>query len=101
MDKDDGDRYKLGALLLESKDPEKILYRAQHPILEPDKWYENDWKPGIIYAGGAVVKNGKLFVYYGGGDKHIGVASILLSKLIDSMKSNGAVKLEKNKTLEF
>ncbi|MCX6751537.1 MAG: hypothetical protein NT161_02085 [Candidatus Nomurabacteria bacterium] len=101
MDKDDGDRYKLGALLLDLKDPEKILYRAQHPILEPDAWYENDWKPGIIYASGAVVKNGKLFVYYGGGDKHIGVASILLSKLIDSMKSNGAVKLEKNKTLEF
>ena len=45
MDKDDRDRYKLGALLLDLKDPEKILYRAQHPILEPDKWYENDWKP--------------------------------------------------------
>jgi len=101
MDKDEENCYKLGALLLDLKDPEKILYRAQHPILEPDEWYENDWKPGIIYASGAVVKNGKLFVYYGGGDKHIGVASILLSKLIDSMKNNGAVKLEKNKTLEF
>lgn len=107
MDKDDGDRYKLGALLLDLKDPKKVLYRAQHPILEPDAWYENDWKPGIIYATGAVVKparaggNGKLFVYYGGGDKHIGVASIMLSTLIDSLKKNGAVKLEKNNSLEF
>jgi beta-1,2-mannobiose phosphorylase / 1,2-beta-oligomannan phosphorylase len=100
MDKDDGNRYKLGALLLDLKDPEKVIYRAQYPILEPDKWYENDWKPGIIYASGAIVRNGKLFVYYGGGDKHIGIASIKLSDLINSMKKNGAVKLEKNKSLE-
>jgi predicted GH43/DUF377 family glycosyl hydrolase len=98
MDKDDPDRYKLGALLLDLKDPEKVLYRAQHPILEPDTWYENDWKLGIIYASGAIVKDGKLLVYYGGGDKHIGIASIILSDLINSMKKNGAVKLEKNKS---
>ena len=97
MDKDDGNRYKLGAMLLDLKDPQKVLYRAQHPILEPDEWYENDWKPGIIYASGAVVKNDKLFVYYGGGDKHIAVASIKLSDLIESMKKNGGVKMEKNK----
>ena len=64
MDKDNS-RYKLGALLLDLKDPEKVLFRAQHPILEPDAWYENDWKPGIIYASGAIVIKGKLFVYYG------------------------------------
>jgi beta-1,2-mannobiose phosphorylase / 1,2-beta-oligomannan phosphorylase len=101
MDKEDSNRYKLGALLLDLKDPEKVLYRAKHPILEPDKWYENDWKPGIIYASGATVKNGRLLVYYGGGDKHIGIASIMLSDLINSMKKNGAVKLEKNNSLKF
>ena len=101
MDKDDGDRYKLGALLLDLKYPERILYRAQHPILEPDLWYENDWKKGIIYASGAIVKDDRLFVYYGGGDKHVGVASIVLDDLIESMKKNGAVKLEKKKSLKF
>lgn len=100
MDKDDVGRYKLGAMLLDLKDPRKVLYRAQHPILEPDVWYENDWKPGIIYASGAIVKDGKLFVYYGGGDKHIALASIELSLLIKSMKENGKVMLEK-KPLEF
>ena len=101
MDKDGSAHYKLGALLLDLKDPQKVIYRAQHPILEPEEWYENDWKPGIIYASGAVVKDGKLLVYYGGGDKHIGVASIMLYDLIKSMKENGAVKLEKNKELKF
>jgi predicted GH43/DUF377 family glycosyl hydrolase len=99
MDKDDSDRYKLGALLLDLKDPNKVLYRAQEPILEPDEWYENDWKPGIIYASGAVVRKGKIFVYYGGGDKYIGIASIELNKLLESIKKNVPVKLEKNKKL--
>jgi predicted GH43/DUF377 family glycosyl hydrolase len=101
MDKNDGNRYKLGALLLDLKDPSKVLYRSQHPILEPDEWYENNWKPGIIYASGAVVKEGKLFVYYGGGDKYIGVASVILSELINSIKTDGEVKLEKNKKLKL
>ncbi|MFA5840764.1 MAG: hypothetical protein WC847_00610 [Candidatus Paceibacterota bacterium] len=101
MDKEDGNRYKLGALLLDLKDPEKVLYRAAHPIFEPDAWYENDWKPGIIYASGAIVIKDKLFVYYGGGDKYIGVASVSLNDLIDSMKKKGSIKLEKNKSLKF
>ena len=101
MDKDNDNKYKLGAMLLDLKDPSKVLYRAKHPILEPEEWYENDWKPGIIYANGAVVKDGKLFVYYGGGDKYIGVASVKLSDLLDSIKGHGEVKLQKNKQINI
>lgn len=100
MDKDGSPGYKLGALLLDLKDPNKVLYRAQHPILEPEEWYENDWKPGIIYASGVIVKNGILYVYYGGGDKRIALATIKLKDLLESMKKNGKVKLEK-KSLKF
>ncbi|MFA6251320.1 MAG: hypothetical protein WC603_01705 [Candidatus Paceibacterota bacterium] len=95
MDKNEPNRYKVGVMLLDLKNPEKVLYRAQHPILEPDEWYENDYKPGIVYANGAVVKNGELFVYYGGGDKHVAVASIALDELLDDLKSNRDVKLKK------
>jgi predicted GH43/DUF377 family glycosyl hydrolase len=101
MDKEDGNRYKLGAMVLDLEDPSKVIYRAQHPILEPDEWYENNWKPGIIYASGAIVRNGRLFVYYGGGDKYIGVASISLIELIKSMKEKKEVKLEKNKKIKI
>jgi predicted GH43/DUF377 family glycosyl hydrolase len=101
MDKDNDNRYKLGAMLLDLKDPSKVIYRAQHPILEPEEWYENDWKPGIIYANGAVVKDKKLYVYYGGGDKYIGVASIKLDDLIKSIKEKKMVKLEKNNKIKI
>lgn len=88
MDKDDPGRYKLGAMILDLKDPRKILYRSRYPILEPDEWYENDWKPGIIYASGAVVKGDTLFIYYGGGDKYVGVAYTGLDKFIRSLMRN-------------
>lgn len=87
MDKDDPGRYKVGALLLDLKDPTKVLYRSLYPLLQPDEWYENDYKPGIVYASGAVVKDGILFLYYGGGDKHIAVASVDLEEFIHKLKN--------------
>jgi len=99
IEEHDPNRYKLFAMILDFKNLTKILYRSQNPILEPDEYYENNgFKAGVIYSCGAIVKNGILFVYYGGGDKHIGVASIMLADLINSLKKNGAVKLEKNKS---
>lgn len=93
MDRKESNKYKVGALLLDLNDPEKVLHRAQGPILEPEEWYENDYKPGIVYANGAVVKDGELLVYYGGGDKHIAVAYINLDLLLESLKNNKQIKL--------
>ena len=87
MDKDDPNRYKVGALLLDLKDPTKVLFRSSYPLLQPDEWYENDWKPGIVYASGAVIKDGVLFLYYGGGDKHIAVAYTNLKDFIHKLKN--------------
>ncbi|HVV39101.1 MAG TPA: hypothetical protein VHD31_02125 [Candidatus Paceibacterota bacterium] len=88
MDTNDPNRYKLGALLLDLNDPTRVLYRAQSPLLAPDAWYENDWKPGIIYVSGAVVFNGDLIVYYGGGDKYVAAAKINLRDFLRKLKSH-------------
>lgn len=101
MDKNDPDRYKLGAMILDSKDPTKILYKSKAPILEPDLHYENEgYKSGVIYACGAVVKDGELFVYYGGADKVVCVATIEMKELLEDLKKNKVVKLKKNKELK-
>ena len=78
-------RYKLGAMLLDLVDPTKVLYRATAPILSPDETYENHGKPGIVYACGAVVRDGKLFVYYGGADKVVCVATAHLDSFLDAL----------------
>lgn len=85
MNKKERHRYKLGALLLDLEDPRKIIGRLPEPLLMPDMWYENDWKPGIVYACGAVIKGKELYVYYGGGDKYVCVASAPLQEILDEM----------------
>lgn len=80
-------KYKLGAMLLDIDDPTRILYRSNQPILVPESYYENDEKPGIVFSCGAVVKDGSLFVYYGGGDKYCCVAETKLDELVNWLKS--------------
>jgi len=84
-DAHEGHRYKLGAMLLDLADPTRILHRAEAPVLSPDAQYENDGKPGIVYACGAVIQDGKIRVYYGGGDKVACVATTPLKEFVDAL----------------
>ncbi len=84
-------KYKLGAMILEKNDPTKILYRSSEPILTPEMCYENDGKPGVVYASGAIVKNGELIIYYGGGDKHVCVAQTNLESLLGWLMQHGKI----------
>ncbi len=81
-------RYKVGAMLLDLSDPEKVIARANNAVLVPDAWYENDWKPGIVYACGALVRGDTLFLYYGGGDKYVCVARAKFSEFLGRLKEN-------------
>src|SRR3989344_4547738 len=83
MDKYDPNKYKLGAMILDLNDPTRVLYRANRPLLAPDMHYENNGKPGVIYASGAVIRNDDLYIYYGGADKVSCMASAPLKKVID------------------
>ncbi len=75
--------YRLGALLLDLKDPTKIISRIDDPILEPVESYEQDgWVSNVVFPCGAVVKDGKLLVYYGGADKVVGVAYCDINKFL-------------------
>ena len=95
MDHKNPDRYRLGALLLDLKNPKKVLFRSQHPILEPEETYENyGHKWGVIYACGAVVKDKDLLVYYGGADKVVAVASVALKDLLTDLRSGGKEKIK-------
>ena len=85
VDRRDSSRYKIGAMLLDLKHPEKVIARSAQPILSPDEWYENEGKPGIAYPGGAILRDGILYVYYGGGDKVSCVATIPLDDLIKNI----------------
>jgi predicted GH43/DUF377 family glycosyl hydrolase len=79
--------YKVGAMLLDLDDPTKVLFRANYPILIPNEWYENDWKPGVVIATGAVVVGDELIVYYGGGDKYVAAAKTNLRDFLRKLSA--------------
>jgi beta-1,2-mannobiose phosphorylase / 1,2-beta-oligomannan phosphorylase len=98
MDYRDPNRYKVGAMLLDLHDPEKIIARCCQPILEPEMKYENEgFKTGVVYACGAVIKDGTLFVYYGGADTFVAVASAPLEEFMKQLISSGKVTLASKK----
>jgi predicted GH43/DUF377 family glycosyl hydrolase len=68
------------------KDPAIVLARSTDAIFEPEEEYE---KVGIVnnvvFPCGMVIKDDLLFTYYGGGDKVVGVATMKLSIILESL----------------
>jgi predicted GH43/DUF377 family glycosyl hydrolase len=78
--------YNVRAALLDLKDPAKILYRTHDPLLEPTPAYERQGiVPNVVFPCGAVVLRHQLYVYYGGADKVVGVASIDVDLLVEGL----------------
>ncbi len=81
---DDQMIYRVGAMLLDLKNPLQILGRTPQPILEPVAEYERaGLVPNVVFPCGNVVINGTLFVYYGGADKVCCVATCPLMDLVE------------------
>lgn len=90
----DPGRYKIGAMLLDLTDPAKVLHRSQSPILEPEEAYENDgFKSGVVYPCGAVVIGNTLYVYYGGADSYVCVATADLDEFLRELRFSEVARL--------
>ncbi|MDB5259290.1 MAG: hypothetical protein JWO73_498 [Candidatus Taylorbacteria bacterium] len=78
--------YRLGAALLDGRNPEKVIGRTAYPIFEPETPYERSGQVGnVVFPCGAVVRKGIVYIYYGAGDSMTGVATISLAKLIEAV----------------
>ena len=76
--------YRLGALLLDLNDPSKVLHRSSDWLMQPEESYELEGHyNGVIFPCGKVVIDDRLFVYYGGADKYIGLATCSLKELLE------------------
>ncbi len=96
LEKNDSSKYKVGAMLLDLNDPTKILFRSKEPILEPDEWYENEgFKAGIVYVSGAVVKDSKLMIYYGGADSYVNLAHVDMEEFLKNLIQTQKPKLKR------
>jgi predicted GH43/DUF377 family glycosyl hydrolase len=84
---DDDNVYRVGAVLLDKLNPVTILGRTDDAILEPSMPYEKEGQiPNVFFPCGNVLIGEKLFVYYGGGDSTVNVATIAIDELLRVLK---------------
>ncbi len=82
--------YRLGAALLALEDPSRVLARLPDPILEPrETWEVKGDVPNVVFACGNVVVDGTLYVFYGGADRVMAVATCPLEELLDRLDEVG------------
>ncbi len=79
--------YSVGAFLLDLKNPFKVIARTGKPIFEPEMDYEKIGDVhNVVFPCGVVQIKDTLYVYYGGADKVVGVATIKLKDLLDKLE---------------
>lgn len=84
------DAYRVGAVILDKNDPEKILARTKDFIMEPEFEYETSgYYNGCVFPTGICVKDGTMYVYYGAADRFVCVATADFEKFCDEVYAEG------------
>jgi predicted GH43/DUF377 family glycosyl hydrolase len=87
--------YRLGVILVDLKDPGRLLYRSPNPILSPETEHEigergRSWVPNVVFTCGAVPDTDKevlededeILVYYGASDTYMCLAKAKVADLV-------------------
>ncbi len=79
-------RYCLGAVLLDSHQPWKVIARSQKPVLQPQADYEIEGFFGnVVFSCGLLYEEEKLKIYYGVADTAVCFAELPLQNVLDNL----------------
>lgn len=80
---DDGHIYKFGVAMVDLDDPTQVITRPKTAIFEPEEqWELRGDVPNVVFSNANPVVEGTVYVYYGGGDHVIGLATCQLDELV-------------------
>ncbi|NCN25174.1 pesticidal protein Cry7Aa [Candidatus Falkowbacteria bacterium CG10_big_fil_rev_8_21_14_0_10_37_14] len=86
-EKHDSRTYSAGVALLDLNDPRKVIARLPYPLLKPETDYEVSGQVNnVVFPTGLSLFDDRLYIYYGGADNCIAVASLVLSELLNELK---------------
>jgi len=72
---DDSLVYRTGWVLFDRSDPTRVRARSDRPIFQPERaWELAGQVPNVVFVEGLVRDGPRWLFYYGGADKHVGVA---------------------------
>ncbi len=81
--------YHAAAALLDLADPTKVIGRLKTPLFSPtEPWEKQGDVNNVVFPTGAVVREGRLTLYYGAADKLIAAKSVDLEELVGELKNN-------------
>ena len=82
--------YRVGAVILDEKNPSKVLARTKDFIMEPEFPFETDgYYNGCVFPTGIAVKDGTMYVYYGAADKYVCVATAPFEDFCEKVYKEG------------
>jgi len=83
-----GKTYHAGAALLDFDNPTKVIGRLKKPLFSPiEPWEKQGDVNNVVFPTGTVLKDGRLFIYYGAADKMIAAKSLDIEELLRALKS--------------
>jgi predicted GH43/DUF377 family glycosyl hydrolase len=87
----DGDFvYRQGVALLDLDNPARVIHRAQRPVLEPQEpWEHKGDVPHVVFSCANPVVRDTIYLYYGGADRLIGLATAPLAAVMDFARTAG------------
>jgi predicted GH43/DUF377 family glycosyl hydrolase len=77
-------KYSIGAVLLDKKDPSKVLARSREPLVRPEPAERAGYVPNVVYTCGAMRHGGQIILPYAVSDTFSNFATI---KVVDLMKA--------------
>ncbi|ADI14942.1 glycoside hydrolase family 130 protein [Truepera radiovictrix] len=80
---DDEHVYCMGTALLDLEDPRRVLKRPKETVLEPNApWERRGDVPNVVFGCANPVVNGTVYLFYGGADRVVGLATADLNELL-------------------
>ena len=78
-------KYSIGAVLLDKRDPSKVIGRTAEPILAAKDQDREGYVPNVVYSCGAIRHGDTLFLPYGIADSSIGFAFVSIREMLAAM----------------
>ncbi len=80
-------RYSMGAALLATEDPRRVIAVSPNPVLYAQEPYETTgFYPNVVFSCGAFLAGDTVHMYYGAADRVMGLAKADLHALLASME---------------
>jgi len=87
-DSSQGRIYHAAAALLDLDDPAKVIGRLKRPLFSPtEDWEKQGDVNNVVFPTGTVLKDGRLYIYYGAADKLIAAKSVDMNELLRELKT--------------